>query len=200
MTHVHGDLIAVANKAHRYVGVTLANKILVNVYDIAQTVVYTNVSPIYVMCSNNNITSTGYSIRGLRYSRNSSVLHLLLSGTSLPNTSSPGSIIAELSIPPTGTFSYTTISDRILLSLDNYMSQGNTLAAGFDNTNTVMMDYFTQPLQSPSQCGTQGTLFYSSNGYRGKRDFSPYTSCTHSFKCKDNKSDVKVKKNIKKCP
>ncbi len=201
MTHVYGDLIAVANKAHKIFLNTPYDGILVNVYDIALTVAYTNVSPVYSMCfSLNNFPSTGYSICDLRYSANQSILHLLLSGTSLPNTSSPGSIIAELSIPPGVSGPYTTINDRILLSLDNYYSQGNTLAAGFDNTNSTKMNYYTQPLQSTPQCGTQSPFPYTSNGYKGKKDYSPYTICTDSFKCKDNKSDVKVRKNIKICP
>jgi hypothetical protein len=136
----------------------------------------------------------------MRYSANHSVLHLLLSGTSLPNTFSPGSIIAELPVPPTGIGSYTTLDDRILLSLDNYHSQGNTLAIGFDHSDASKLNYFTQPLQSASQCGLQNVIRYISNGYSAKTNYSPYITCAKTFKCISRQSGLTTKANDPVCP
>lgn len=199
MTPVYGDLVAVANKAYGFQS-GYQNKILVNVYDMALTLATPAASPVYTMCTSVNIFSTGYSIRGMRYSANHSVLHLLLSGDSLPNTFSPGSIIAELPVPPTGIGSYTTLDDRILLSLDNYHSQGNTLAVGFDYSDASKLNYFTQPLQSASQCGLQNVIRYIDNGYSAKTTPSPYTTCTKTFKCKSRQIGSTTKGNDPVCP
>lgn len=201
LTHVEGDLIAVANKAYRYTSSSQTNRILVNVYDMTQTLTVAGASPVYTMCTNININPIGYSIRDLRYSASRTVLHLLMSGSSLPNTSLPGSIIAELPLPPTsGIASFTTIEDRILLSLDNYNGQNNLLSLGYDNADPAKLNYVTQPLQTATQCGIQSIVRFSSNGYSAKKDYSPYTTCKHTFECKSHECNVTMKRNNQICP
>ena len=196
MTPVYDNLVAVANKAYNNEFGNPQNSILVNVYDMTQTLSIPGASPVYTY----NISVSNhmyYSLCSIKYSKNKQVLHLLMSGDSLPFPQPIGSLVAEFNCPPTASpnITYTFLDKRILLSLDNYHNQGNTLACGFDWNNASLLNYFTQPLQAPSICGAYSNLFYHETGYSAKQEYSPYTTCQQSFDCHARNFPI-IKKGI----
>jgi len=182
LTHTVGDTFASATYWYYNIYSNTPYGILVNVYDIAQVLAGSGAMPVYSKSSTiTPYTNCKYTIQDIKYSTLNKSLILLLNGCfyNLYN----GSMISELSLPlPTGGSSI-HLPDIYLTSLDNYKSQHNFVAQGYDGTDPKQSTSFTQPLSALPQCATPATYSTSQSNYGEKPHYCPYFVCTGNFEC-----------------
>ena len=181
MTHISGDVFASA--VYCYNTSTPKYGILVNVYDIAQVLTVPLTSPIYSKYTHlTPSTGCDYTIRDLTYNGVKKRLNLLLSGC-FNGGSFNGSFISELPLPLPATGNSVYLQNIYLTSLDNYNSQQNFLALGYDGSNQQRITYYTQPLSTAPLCATPQTFPTSDADYGAKTHYCPYAVCSGVFDC-----------------
>ena len=109
-------------------------------------------------------------------------LNILLSGC-FYSGSYNGSFISELPLPLPATGNSVYLQNIYLTSLDNYNSQQNFLALGYDGSNQQRITYYTQPLSTAPLCATPQTIPTSDADYGAKTHYCPYAVCSGVFDC-----------------
>jgi len=180
MTHTVGDTFASATYWYNNPYSNAPDGILVNVYDIAQVLTGSGATPVYSMRSPIP-PYCNYSIQDLRYSTLNNSLILLLNGCFL--NSYNGSMISELPLPLPAGVSPIYLQDIYLTSLDNYKSQQNFVAQGYDGADPKQSISFTQPLSALPKCATTVNYPTMQSNYGEKPHYCPYFVCTGNFEC-----------------
>ena len=193
LTHTAGDTFASAVYFYNTQPSSNPDGVLVNVYDVAQVLTGSGATPVYSMRSPIPPTCK-YNIRDLVYNKFNNTLLLLLSGCIY---SYNGSMISELPLPLPAGGNSIYLQDIYLTSLDNYKSQQNFVAQGYDGTDPKQSTSFTQPLSTTPHCAS--TVIYPAvpSNYSEKTHPCSYKVCADSFKCsivsKTSSSKIPIK-------
>lgn len=180
ITHMYGDTVAMAFQSVTGLPSNLQNAVILYVYDMSSLSngAFNTIYSISVSTGQDSL-----EVEGLEYFKARDKLVLLLSGN-LPNQIlyGHGSIIAE--IQPGFTNIDLQYHNKITLqSLDRYDSEQNYLCMGFENSDKRNANFYTQPLNSSSQC--LGGIQVSGNHpfFMTKQDIAPYIVCTEIIQC-----------------
>ena len=182
---VDGDMVAVAVKFDAN-AVFLSDGALVYVFHVPSLSVGMNaLNAIRLDLGTSTNTSDIY---GLRYSRHSQEITMLMSGNTMYGV---GSVVFEWPVTtlfPTAKPFF--LPDRMMTSMDNYNTQQHFLTMGYDNSNPSAANFFIQPLQSNGICSVEELVIRGSVDFAVKIDSIPYTTCSKKIVCSEKVSQI----------
>lgn len=176
--HVQGDTVAVAVKHDKN---TIVPNEGVMMYVFDASLVYVGMNAAHAIELDLGQYTNTSDIFDIRYSRPHREVTLLMSGGFLMGTGSTVYEWPTAPIPPAVTPTF--LSDRRMISLDNYNTQQHFLTMGTDNSDPSKVNYFIQSLQSGAVCATKLLPLYGGLDYAVKIDKTPYTVCTSVLTC-----------------